>query len=115
MVITNFYKMEAKKKSFIEQLHRSFGNISKASNACGISRQTYYEWLKNDEEFKMHVENIDEYILDRVEESLHDQIQNGNTTATIFFLKTKGKKRGYFESIDINSQVEIKSKPEWLL
>lgn len=94
--------MEAKKKTFIENLHQAFGNITKACSTCGISRQTYYDWKKEDEEFNYHVENIEEYIIDTVENHLLDQIKEGNTVATIFYLKTKGKKRGYVERSEID-------------
>jgi DNA-binding protein Fis len=94
--------MEAKKKALIEALMENMGSITKATSQCGISRATYYEWMK-DEEFKNHAENIDEYILDEVEGSLLKQIKEGNTTATIFYLKTKGVNRGYLERKDITS------------
>jgi hypothetical protein len=42
--------------------------------------------------------------LDFAESQLYKQIKDGSTTATIFYLKTKGKQRGYVErqQIDIN-------------
>lgn len=94
--------MEAKKKTFIEALHTAFGNISKACTACGVSRQWYYDNAEKDEEFKSQCENIDEYIIDTVENCLLDQIKEGNSTSTIFYLKTKGAKRGYIEKQHIN-------------
>lgn len=88
--------MDAKKKSFIEAMKSNLGNITKACEALGISRQTYYNWLE-DEVFKSEIDNIGEYVLDFAEHSLFKQIQENNTTATIFYLKTKGKHRGYVE------------------
>jgi hypothetical protein len=40
---------------------------------------------------------------------LNKQIQEGSTSATIFYLKTKGKARGYQENqaIDLNTSGEI--------
>jgi hypothetical protein len=89
--------MDAKRKTFIEALHSNFGNITKACQSCDISRQTYYDWIDKDEGFKFHVKNIEEYIIDTVESDLHKQIKEGNTVATIFYLKTKAKHRGYVE------------------
>jgi hypothetical protein len=38
--------------------------------------------------------------IDFAESQLHKQIKEGSTAATIFFLKTKGKQRGYVERIE---------------
>lgn len=89
--------MEPKKSLFIETLHSNLGHIAKTCKACGISRQTYYNWMELDEEFKKAIESIEEYILDTVEDSLLTQIKKGNVVAAIFYLKTKGKKRGFIE------------------
>jgi hypothetical protein len=40
--------------------------------------------------------------LDFAESSLHKQIRNGSTPATIFFLKCKGRGRGYIEKQEID-------------
>jgi hypothetical protein len=45
--------------------------------------------------------------LDFVESKLHKQIENDNTTATIFYLKTKGKKRGYIERKEVEMTAEV--------
>ena len=94
--------MDAKKKLVVETLKESFGNISKACNAVGISRTTFYRWQDEDEEFKEATENISEYVIDEVENCLFDQIKNGATAATIFYLKTKGKHRGYIEKQEVD-------------
>ena len=53
-----------------------------------------------DEEFKKSVDSIEDIALDFAESQLHKQIKDGNVTATIFYLKTKGTKRGYIEKHD---------------
>ena len=40
---------------------------------------------------------------------LHKQIKKGNTTGTIFYLKTKGKKRGYIERTEVQQETTYKS------
>ena len=102
--------MEANKQTFITQLHKNMGNVSTTCSECKISRQTYYDWMKDDKEFKSHIENVDEYILDVAETSLHDQIKEGNTTATVFFLKTRGRKRGYIEKQELEHSGQIKTE-----
>ena len=69
----------------------------------GWNRQDYfYEWMKEDEEFRNQVDDIQNIALDYAESQLHKQIGEGSTSATIFYLKTKGKSRGYIERQEIN-------------
>ena len=99
--------MDAKKQSFINALHDAFGNVSKACKTIGINRTTYYNWKEADEDFKNAVDSIDEYIIDTVENSLFEQIKSKNTAATIFYLKTKAKQRGYIERTEIEQNTTI--------
>jgi hypothetical protein len=48
----------------------------------------------------MQVESISDMALDFAESQLHKQISEGEVSATIFYLKTKGKKRGYIEKVE---------------
>ena len=89
-----------KKKAMIAALEKSLGIVTDACKIVGISRDTHYEWLKVDETYKAAVESIQDITLDFAESKLHSLIKNDDTTATIFYLKTKGKKRGYIERIE---------------
>lgn len=90
------------KKALIDALHSSLGVVTKACEKVGISRQTFYEYYNNDKDFKNQVDEIENVSLDFVESQLFQQIKDGNTTATIFYLKTKGKSRGYVERQEID-------------
>lgn len=86
--------MDSKKSEFIGSLKASGGIICTACEAVGISRATYYYWYKNDGEFKEKVDEVTETQMDYVENKLMQLINNGDTTATIFYLKTKGRSTG---------------------
>ncbi len=90
-----------KKAAFLEAYESKANNVSLACKAVGIVRQTYYNWLQEDEQFKNSVQEMDEAMLDFAETALFKQIKDGNTISLIFFLKTKGKKRGYVERQEI--------------
>ncbi len=100
-------KMELKKKAIVEALKANMGNVSSSCEAIGISRKTFYQWKKEDEEFALLAEDLDDVILDIVESSLLEQIKGGNVTATIFYLKTKGKHRGYSEKVEIENATQV--------
>ena len=93
----NFDAFDNKKKDMLHALEASLNNITKAAEKVGITRQTHYNWLEADHEYKKAAESIDDVKLDFVEEKLKDRIMDGDTTAIIFYLKTKGKRRGYIE------------------
>ena len=90
-----------KKKAMLEALEKSLGVITQACKVVGIDRKTHYNWMKADEEYKVQVEELSEVAIDFAESHLHKLIKDGNPAATIFFLKTKGKNRGYVERQEI--------------
>ena len=92
---------EHNKKAILEALEKSLGVVTTACKQAGIGRTQYYEWLRTDEEFRKQVEDVQNIALDFAESQLHQQIQSGSTAATIFYLKTKGKNRGYIERQEI--------------
>lgn len=97
-------KTNKDKENFLKALEQSLGYISHSCKAANISRRLYYKWIEKDKEFKERVDEIIEAEIDVVENELKKQIMEGNPTSTIFYLKTKGKKRGYSENHTQNTQ-----------
>lgn len=89
------------KDKFLENFKLSLGNISISCEASGISRQTYYNWIKQDPDFANQCKDIEERNLDLAEMKLLNAIREGKTAELLFYLKTKGKKRGYVERQEI--------------
>ena len=89
------------KEKFLENFKLSLGNISISCEASGISRQTYYNWIKQDTDFANECKDIEERNLDLAEMKLLNAIREGKTAELLFYLKTKGKKRGYVERQEI--------------
>jgi len=98
----------------IDALTKSLGRVSDACRMVDIARQTHYRWMEEDPEYKEAVANVDEAAIDYVESKLFELIDGPmyetmteqgvvtlkdkpSATAAIFYLKTKGKKRGYIE------------------
>lgn len=94
-------KNDTRKKAMIEALEKSLGVVTTACKNVGISRETHYRWLREDKEYKQQAQELENVALDFAESQLHQQINDGNTSATIFYLKTKGKSRGYVERTEI--------------
>ena len=94
-----------KKESMLQALEKSLGVVTVACKQSDTPRSTYYKWLKEDQDFAKAVKEIENIALDFAESQLHSQMRDGNTSATIFYLKTKGKKRGYVErqELDVNN------------
>jgi len=88
------------KKKFLLIYAKKMANISEACKALKMSRRTYYDWMENDPKFVEIIEDIQEDEIDWAESKLKERIKEKDTTANIFFLKTKGKKRGYIEKTE---------------
>ena len=109
--LTGVDKLEPKKANMVEALTKALGVVKIACESCGISRQTHYNWLKEDPAYEEACKNLPEVVLDFAEHHLHKLISEGNPAATIFFLKTKGKGRGYIERQEI--EVAEKKPLSW--
>ena len=103
------------KKKLLEALEKSLGVVTTACKQVGCARSTFYDYMAKDQEFKKAVNDISEIALDFAESKLHEQVSEGNTTATIFYLKTKGKSRNYIERQEISHEAKLESKLiEWV-
>lgn len=94
----------------IKALESTLGVVTSACKAVGIERTSHYKWMNNDEEYRRQVEDIENIAIDFVETKLLNNIANGDTSASIFYLKTKGKKRGYVEKYDVDMNANIKGE-----
>jgi len=93
--------MAKDRDKFLEVYASKMGNVSKACKAANISRQTFYDWMK-DKQFAGKVDEVKEGLLDFAEHQLLSNIRDGKTAEILFYLKTKGKGRGYIERQEIS-------------
>ena len=113
--LTNKDKSDALKKenvlkdNLLKALELTLGIVSDACKKANVHRSTHYRWLKEDPEYKAKVDSIEDLALDFAETALHRQIKRNNVVATIFLLKTRGKKRGYVEKTEVEHSGEVVS------
>lgn len=104
-------RLSKNQRDFLKALEASFGNISAACKKTNLSRATYYKWINNSPRFAEEVDTVNEGLIDFAETKLHQNIMDGKEASIFFFLKTKGKKRGYVETVeqklDINPFEEL--------
>lgn len=119
-------KTKSNKEAFIEAMNKTLGNVTKSCEMVGLGRTTFYNYYDSDAEFARRCDEASERALDFAEsqlfvlingptETVRDEEGNIRTlkkspvpSAVIFYLKTKGRKRGYMESGDDGSREPIK-------
>ena len=90
------------KAQFLEALKLKFGNATEACKAVGLSRQTPYNWRREDAAFAAEWDDIIEGLKDFAESKLLLNISKGKEASIFFFLKCRAKDRGYIERVDVN-------------
>ena len=103
-------RMSKNKRLFLEAYEKSMGNVSASCKAVNLSRQTYYRWLDEDLNFAKLCEDVLESNIDYAETKLMSNIREGKETSLIFYLKTKGKSRGYKEEIGLEQTTITRSE-----
>ena len=90
------------KETLLIALNEQLGNVSSACKAVNCQRDAYYVLYARDEDFKKQADDVINIAIDFVENKLMKQINTGDTTAIIFYLKTIGKRRGYIEKNEVS-------------
>ena len=92
-------------ETIIQVYEKKGCNIAATCNALGISRRTFYNWKESNKKLAEALDSTYEGIIDFAESKLIEHIQNDDIQALMFFLRTKGKSRGYVEKVE--QQVNI--------
>jgi ACT domain-containing protein len=100
MAIRPADKPDKTKKEIIKALFECYGIVTAACKKVGIARDTYYQWYRNDPEFAKACDATEISTIGMVEDKLYGKILSDDTTSIIFYLKTKGKHKGYVERIE---------------
>jgi hypothetical protein len=88
-----------KKMRFLKAYDSTLGNIKMSCQKANISRNTFYGWKENDEDFEMALTEVDQGRVDFVETKMMQVINKGDSSMIRFFLRTKAKDRGYTEDV----------------
>ncbi|GAB6887443.1 hypothetical protein JCM13304A_09410 [Desulfothermus okinawensis JCM 13304] len=107
---TKKYYRRPSNETIIEALEKNCGIIAQTARALKVSRNTLASWIKEDPELQEALEKAKEQMIDIAECALLKNIKEGKETSIIFFLKTRGKKRGYSEKMDHNLEGDIQIK-----
>lgn len=104
------------RRRFIKAWEEQFGNVTYACAQAGISRQTYYRWIKShkprDRKFREILERIRpmDRLKDSAEFALFKLIEQNDLKATIFALKKYGGDRGWGEPTTARSRASIQEE-----
>lgn len=95
-----------KRKTFtanqiINAIRKAEGNLSEASRILGCSRTTVHRYVNEYPTVADAYAEENDKAIDVAEGALMQAVKDGNITAIIFMLKTKGKHRGYVERQEI--------------
>ena len=99
---------EAAMADFLQAYEKSLGVLKPACDMTGMCRKTIWEWRKKYPEFDAACHDCEETAVDFVETKLYKLINDGAEASTIFYLKTKGRKRGYVEKHEVDMSAEVK-------
>lgn len=95
------------KPELLLALEKNLGIVTPACKEVGISRNVFYQWYRNDEDFKKAVDDINDVTLDFAENQLLKKIKEGSERSILFYMRYKGRKRGYTDELNINANIKI--------
>ncbi len=94
----------------IKAIEEAKGILADAARKLGCTRRTVHNYVNRYPTVKAVYKDETEKSVDYAEGKLMDLIKAKNVSAIIFFLKTKGKHRGYVERQEIAHEGEMTQK-----
>lgn len=91
-------------EQIIKALQDANGLQASAAVKLKTSRTTIANYIKDNKDVKAAYDDVNETTIDKVESKLLEQVNGGNITAIIFYLKTKAKHRGYVERQEVTGK-----------
>lgn len=95
MTHRDYTNVEQLKQLFLDELMKARGIKCIAYQKAGIGKTKFFEWQREDIAFSEAINEIEEKWLDVAENKLMDLIAIGDRAALMFYLKAKGRHRGY--------------------
>jgi len=89
--------MALDKDQILKAVENSGGYVSLIAERIGCSYKSIYNWIEKDEDVAEALKRERIKQVDHAEGKLQSLIKKENPTAIIFYLKTQGKDRGYYE------------------
>ena len=101
------------KDKFLREFVANDGQWTVAAKAANTTITLIRKWMEDDSDFKEKLYDADQKLVDETEQELIKKIRKGDITAICFYLKCKGKERGYIEKepyqkVDKNPKKELK-------
>ena len=87
----------------IEALQKTYGMVTLAAQLLKVSYNTLNKYIRSNKKIQSELQSIDEHILDRMQARLIKMAEDGNAGAVYFYLKCKGKQRGFVESLHLST------------
>lgn len=91
-------------------IYEARGMLSIAARKLGTTSRTVKGFVDREELCRVAYEEADEMLLDFVEAKLYQKIKAGDIASIIFYLRTKGKRRGYTEKVKDNDDSDPATK-----
>ncbi len=73
----------------LKALESSLGVVTTALKSCQLSRTNFYKWMKEDEEFKANVEEIENISKDFIKSKYYECVKDKIPSVVIHAAKTK--------------------------
>jgi hypothetical protein len=93
-------------ETVIAAIRQHRGLLAPAAKMLGYNRASLYKYVAR-HNLQWVIDECREASLDWAENALFAQIEQGNVTAMIFFLKCIGKSRGYIERVPVRVTQEV--------